>query len=157
MEIQHETTTHYCFITYQGKLLTWANSKIVQNTFDSCKCQLLYNKMSKVKNSYKLTLKTILTWTDCKREYICIYANICTRMQICQCECTIRVSYLQFSYILSIFLKVELYAKRSKNHFTLHLEPTIEPVFSKYDFRRKYIQAPVSAAYLLLVLEFRTI
>ena len=60
MEIQHETTTYYCFIKYQGKLLMWADSKIVQNTFDSWKCQLLCNKMSKVENSCKPRLKTIL-------------------------------------------------------------------------------------------------
>ena len=26
---------------------------------------------------------------SCTREYICIYANICTRMKICPCECTL--------------------------------------------------------------------
>ena len=62
MEIQHETTTYYCFIKYQWKWLMWANSKIVQNTFDSWKYQLhvLCNKMSKVENSYTPRLKTIL-------------------------------------------------------------------------------------------------
>ena len=61
MEIQHVTTNITDFNTkYQGKLLMRANSKIVQNTFDSWKCQLLCNKMSKVENSYKPGLKTIL-------------------------------------------------------------------------------------------------
>ena len=45
---------------YQGKMLTGTNSKIVQNIFDSWKCQLLCNKMSKVENSYKPRLKSIL-------------------------------------------------------------------------------------------------
>ena len=99
MEIQHETTTYYRFIKYQGKLLMWVNSKNVQNTFDSWKCQLLCNKMSKVENSYQPSLKTYwnniistliehkwtnthvrkfwfpFTWTDLHICKICVYAN----------------------------------------------------------------------------------
>ena len=149
--------------------------KIVQNVFDSWNCQLLCSKLSKVENSYKPRLKTILkqhhfnvhkaqmnkysctqilislhmdkfaymqnmricelkfalglnqvqisticVWYKfcirvqirshgqiCTREYIYIYANICTRMQICPCECTLRSDTNE-----PVFTKVQ-----RKNHF----------------------------------------
>ena len=98
LEIQHETTIYYCFIKYQGKLLIWANSKIVQNTFDSWKCQLLCNKMSKVENFYKPWLKTILKQhhfnvNRATNEQILMHANFDFRShgQIC--------IYAKFAYM----------------------------------------------------------
>ena len=91
----------------------WANSKIIQNPFDSWKCQFLYNKMSKVENSYKPRLKTILklqtasfqrvighkwtnthvrkfwfpfTWTDLYVYKIFVYANWNLHLASARCK-----------------------------------------------------------------------
>ena len=97
MEIQHEATTYYCLIKYQEKLLMWANKKSVQSTFDSWKCQLLCNKMSKVENSYKLRLKTILKQHNFNVNMAQMNKNWC--MQI-----LISVHMDRFAYIQNLLI-----------------------------------------------------
>ena len=115
MEIQHETTTYYCFIKYQGKLLMWTNSKIVQNTFDSWKCQLLCNKMSKVENSYNPRLKTIL-----KQHHF----NI-NRAQMNKYSCTqILISHGQICiYAKFAYMQIEIFtwSQPGENFKNLHM------------------------------------
>ena len=108
MEIQHETTTYYCFISRE--LFIWANSKIVQNTFDSWNCHLLCNKMSKMDFFYKPRLKTIWKQHHFKvnraqmNTYTCTHILISVQMdrfaymqnlRICKLKCALDLSQLQ--------------------------------------------------------------
>ena len=98
-------------LNIKGNCLMWANWKIVQNTFDSWKCQLLCNKMSKVEHSYKPRLKTILKQHhfnvnraqmnkySSRQILISVHIDRFAYMQICICKLvSTRCKFQEFAY-----------------------------------------------------------